>query len=124
MEKLVLVSYMGESYDGLNCYEFVFSQTPYAEAGNNWTVNGSDTLKIDIPKKVISSIKILRTEIDLSLAGEQPQFVFLDAVKGIIPLAWEAYDPDIIDKVRMVFHYGIAINEVESELRLKRLAFQ
>jgi len=116
---LVYVNELGPNFKGDNIYEFIFSDLDDVW-GEDW--DSEPALGKPLPPDIhyIKKVGVLKnSNISLELIQESDYFGVIDAIDGVISLAWEKSDSDdlVISKYkRLVFQYGETVEDVENKL--------
>jgi len=114
MNYLVYVNGLGPNYKGDNLYEFIFSEIKDVW-GQDWESKPSNGYPLPPDLKFIKKVGILRnTQIKLELVQNSDYFSMVDAIDGVIALAWETDDDTA--KKRVVFRFGDTEEEVKDLL--------
>lgn len=119
MAYLIFVNGLGPNYRGDNMYEFIFSESINDIWDDTWEAKPANGYpkppKIDFIKKV----GVLKnTSIEFDLIQNSDFFSFIDAIDGVIALAWEkeSDEKDFSEIKRLVFRYGETDEEVKNKL--------
>lgn len=111
--KLIFVNGLGPNYKGDNLYEFIFSYDSEVW-GDYWDSRPSNGYPTPPDLKYISKVGILRdTDIKLELIQNSDFFSMVDAMDGVVALAWES---DEQNKTRLVFKFGQTESEINDIL--------
>jgi len=117
MSYLIYVNGLGPNFRGDNLYEFIFSDEKDVW-GENWDSKPSNGYPQPPDLKYVKKIGVLKnTDIKLDLIQNSDYFSMIDAVDGVIALAWEN---DEIEN-RMVFRFGQSEDEITDILYSKDL---
>ena len=126
---LCFVKYIGKDVNDKNEYEFIFSE----DKDDFWITNGeykpmclinNDEL---VPEEdSYSTIKILKTDLDLDLCQDNCCFSFTDVQDNILPLGYENIDnyEEYPQDGRLVLMYGDSYENVLEKLSNKNLLFE
>ena len=125
MEELYLgfVKLIGQETDGLNRYEFIFTDNIDEFWGEDFDIKPAGLCNDIAPDdKYMSEIHIVRTTMKFDLAQKCNCFSMQDCIDGCIALAWENIDdyeeyPE--DTGRLVFNFGEPFDEVERKFALR-----
>ena len=124
---LVYVNELGPNFKGDNIYEFIFSYLDDVW-GDNWDSEPASGKPLPPDIHYIKKVGVLKnSNISLELIQESDYFGVIDAVDGVISLAWEKSDSDdlVISKYkRLVFLYGETVDEVENKLYEKDIVLK
>lgn len=114
---LIYVNEIGKDYKGQKQYEFIFSEqfdidmdawlvVPSTASGES---KSPDTEYVDV-------VGLLKdTDLDLELVQDSDYFGVIDAVDGVVSLAWEKFDYDKTE--RLTFKFGESIESVTKKLK-------
>lgn len=124
---LCFIRLVGNDINGMNEYEFMFSSDIDNVWGEDWDVVPCCLCNDLVPdENDYDVIRVLKTNIDLSLVQDSCCFGMQDALDGIVALGYEnilGYD-SYPDEGRLVLHYGISYDECERLLADKNLVFE
>jgi hypothetical protein len=117
MSYLIYVNGLGPNFRGDNLYEFIFSEEDKTKVwGENWSSKPSNGYPQPPELKYVIKVGVLKnTEIKLELIQNSDYFGMIDAIDGVVALAWES--DDVED--RMVFRFGQTESEVSDILYSK-----
>ena len=117
MSYLIYVNGLGPNFRGDNLYEFIFSDDKDVW-GENWDSKPSNGYPQPPELKYVKKVGVLKnTDIKLDLIQDSDYFSMIDAVDGVIALAWES---DEVED-RMVFRFGQSEDEITDILYSKDL---
>jgi len=117
MSYLIYVNGLGPNFRGDNLYEFLFSSEDLNK-GENWDSKPSNGYPQPPDLKYVKKVGVLKnTDIKLDLIQNSDYFSMIDAVDGVIALAWES---DEVED-RMVFRFGQSEDEITDILYSKDL---
>jgi hypothetical protein len=117
MSYLIYVNGLGPNFRGDNLYEFIFSDDKDVW-GENWDSKPSNGYPQPPELKYVKKVGVLKnTDIKLDLIQNSDYFSMIDAVDGVIALAWES---DEVED-RMVFRFGQSEDEITDILYSKDL---
>jgi hypothetical protein len=117
MSYLIYVNGLGPNFRGDNLYEFIFSDEKDVW-GENWDSKPSNGYPQPPDLKYVKKVGVLKnTDIKLDLIQNSDYFSMIDAVDGVIALAWES---DEVED-RMVFRFGQSEEEITDILYSKDL---
>lgn len=119
MSYLIYVNELGPNYKGDNIYEFIFSETKENIWGENWESKPSNGYPFPPDLKHIHKVGVLKNDkITMSVVQNSDFFSMIDAIDGVISLAWENENEDIdFDfKTRLVFRFGDDEKSVKDKL--------
>ena len=118
--KLIYVNEIGEDYKGQKQYEFIFSTSTEIDMDEWFVIPSSAT---SLPKspdvEYVDLVGLLKnTDLHLELVQDSDYFGVIDAVDGVIALAWEKFDINSDDE-RLTFKFGESIENVTKKLKLR-----
>jgi hypothetical protein len=118
---LIYVNEIGQDYKGQKQYEFIFSEKFDIDM-DVWLVvpstASSESKSPDI--EYVDVVGLLKdTNLDLELVQDSDYFGVIDAVDGVISLAWEKFDYDKTE--RLTFKFGESIESVTKKLKQQGL---
>lgn len=123
-EFLAFVKHIGNTLDGQNIYEFMFTTVPDVVWGDNFNIIPAGIIPNLSPESNCLSKKgRVITDIDFHLACKSTCFSMMDSIDGIIALCFteagidnefhftfgEAYDK-VIERLE---HYGLQLTDIE-----------
>lgn len=118
-EFLAFVHKIGNTLDGQNIYEFMFTTVPDVVWGDNFNIVPAGIIPNLIPEKNCLSRKgRVITDTDLHLACESTCFSMMDSIDKIISLCFT--EAGINDEFK--FDFGEEFNVVVDRLKLHNLA--
>jgi len=116
MNYLIYVNGLGPDYKGDNVYEFIFSDEMEVW-GDNWESKPCNGYPLPPEIKYIKKVGVLKdTNIKLELIQNSDYFSMVDAVDGVVALAWE--EDEDVKKPRMVFRFN------DDEQKIKDLLYE
>ncbi len=118
---LIYVNEIGQDYKGQKQYEFIFSEKFDIDM-DVWLVVPSTAISESKSPDIeyVDVVGLLKdTNLDLELVQDSDYFGVIDAVDGVIALAWEKFDYDKTE--RLTFKFGESIESVTK--KLKQLGF-
>jgi hypothetical protein len=116
--KLIFVNEIGSDYKGQKQYEFIFSTATELDI-DEWLVIPAASISASKSPdvKYISVVGLLKnTDLSLELVQNSDYFGLIDAVDGVIALAWEKFNIDNDDN-RLVFMFGDTLEKVNKKLK-------
>lgn len=115
--RLIYVNEIGSDYKGQKQYEFIFSEGTEIDMDEWFDVPASSTQSSKSPDiTYIDLVGLLKdTDIVFELIQNSDYFGVIDAVDGIIAMAWEKSNFDL-EFDRMFFRFGENIESVEKKL--------
>ena len=115
MSYLIFINGLGPDYKGDNLYEFIFSDTTDVW-GESWESKPSNSYPHPPELKYIKRVGVLKnTDVKLELIQNSDYFSMIDAVDGVVALAWESDE----EENRMVFRFGQTEEEINDILYSK-----
>jgi len=116
MSYLIYVNGLGPNFKGDNIYEFIFSDEQEVW-GYGWDSKPCNGYPAPPELKYIKKVGVLRdTNIKLELIQNSDYFSMVDAVDGVVALAWE--EDDTVKQPRMVFRFN------DTEQKIKDLLYE
>ena len=116
MSYLIYVNGLGPNFKGDNIYEFIFSDEQEVW-GENWDSKPCNGYPLPPELKYIKKVGVLRdTNVKLALIQNSDYFSMVDAVDGVVALAWE--EDDLVKQPRMVFRFN------DEEQKIKDLLYE
>lgn len=117
-EYLCFVKFIGTDIDGLNIYEFLFTNTIDSFWGENFEVFPSCLCNELIPNESeYNLVQQIKTELKFNLAQESCCTSYQDAIDGIIAVAYYVFE----DESPLVFRFGDSLESVVSSLVAKKI---
>jgi hypothetical protein len=121
---LGFIKFVGEEADGMNRYEFIFTDNPDEFWGDNFGYMPSGLINDLTPDdEYITEIHTVKTNIKFNLVQNSGCFSIQDAMDGIVSIGWEDisdYD-EYPEDGRLFFNFGDEIEEVRRKLALKQI---
>ena len=115
---LIYVNEIGSDYKGQKQYEFIFSSSTEIDI-EEWfvipasAISGSKSPEIEY----VDLVGLLKnTDLKLELVQDSDYFGVIDAVDGVISLAWEKFDFDNTEE-RLTFKFAEPIENVTKKLK-------
>ena len=124
---LVYVNPIGQDSKGLYQYEFFFSETPEIVWGNDWNVACPSACGDTLPEEsTYSTIKLLKTEMEIGCAQENSCFSLQDCIDDIISLAYQRIEHllEYPSPFRLVLHFGESYDDVITKFNELGLNFE
>jgi hypothetical protein len=114
---LIYINELGLDYKNQRQYEFIFSKSEFIEVDEWYTIPASVSPEPKTPDiKYIDFVGILKnTNIKLELIQNSDYFGVIDAVDGVISLAWEKFDSENNEE-RLTFKFGEPLENVKKKL--------
>jgi hypothetical protein len=115
---LIYVNEIGSDYKGQKQYEFVFSETTEIDMGDWFVIPASSCQRSKSPDvEYVDVVGLLKdTDLQLELIQNSDYFGVIDAVDGVISLAWEKFDFEN-DEERLTFKFAEPIENVTKKLK-------
>lgn len=123
MEFLCFIRYIGSEYDGLNDYQFYFTDNTEEFWGDGFDVVPAGICNNLMPYDgTYNKVVKYHLNITLDLAQDNTSFSFQDVKDGILALGFESLEgyEQYPENGRMVLHFGETIEEVEKKLGLRK----
>ena len=119
--KLIYINRVGETFDGENSYEFIFTRDVEEAFGDGW-----DSTNPDGPEdKYVHYVIEAKSEyLALTLMTDINLFTMYEALDGIVALGWEEIDDLEEDETRLVFKYNEDVTSVSKKLKSKSIEFK
>ena len=122
MSYLVYVNGLGPDYKGDNVYEFIFSDEQEIW-GDGWDKKPCSGYPHPPELNYIKKVGVLKnTDVKLELIQNSDYFGMVDAVDGVVALAWE--EDEDTKKPRMVFRFNDEEKKVKDLLYEKDLILE
>ena len=115
---LIYVNEIGSDYTGQKQYEFVFSESTEIDMGDWFAIPASSCQRSKSPDvEYVDVVGLLKdTDLQLELIQDSDFFGVIDAVDGVISLAWEKFDFEN-EFDRLTFKFGEPIESVTKKLK-------
>ena len=115
---LIYVNEIGSDYKGQKQYEFVFSETSEIDMGDWFVIPASACQRSKSPDiEYVDVVGLLKnTDLQLELIQNSDYFGVIDAVDGVISLAWEKFDFENTEE-RLTFKFGEKMENVTKKLK-------
>ena len=115
---LIYVNEIGSDYKGQKQYEFIFSDSSEIDIDEWFVIQSSATSKTKSPDiEYVKLVGLLKnTDLDLELIQNSDYFGVIDAVDGVIALAWEKFDIEV-EVSRLTFKFGESMENVTKKLK-------
>ena len=123
--RLIYVNEIGSNYKGQRQYEFIFSESAEIDMEEWFDVPASSTMTSKSPSiEYIDLVGLLKdTDLVLELIQNSDYFGVIDAVDGIIAMAWEKSNFDL-ESDRLFFRFGESIESVTKKLKSRGLSLE
>lgn len=120
--KLIFVNEIGQDYKGQKQYEFIFSESTEIDMDEWFVIPASATSESKSPDiDYISLVGLLKdSDIELELIQNSDYFGVIDAIDGVIALAWEKFDYNS-EYERLTFKFGESIDSVAKKMKARNL---
>ena len=118
--KLIYINEIGSDYKGQKQYEFIFSESTEIYMDEWFVIPSSSTSKPKSPEvEYVDLVGLLKdTDLHLELIQDSDYFGVIDAVDGVVAMAWEKFDMDS-DSERLTFKFGESIDSVTKKLKIR-----
>jgi len=115
---LIYVNEIGSDYKGQKQYEFVFSETTEIDMGDWFVIPASACQRSKSPDiEYVDVVGLLKdTDLQLELVQDSDHFGVIDAVDGVVSMAWEKFDFENTEE-RLTFKFAEPIENVTKELK-------
>ena len=115
---LIYVNEIGSDYKGQKQYEFVFSTSLEIDMEEWFIIPAAATPLSKSPDiEYIDLVGLLKnTDVNLELVQDSDYFGVIDAVDGVIALAWEKFDIENEDE-RLTFKFGESLDSVTKKIK-------
>lgn len=117
---LIYVNEIGSDYKGQKQYEFIFSKSTEIDMDEWFIIPASASSQPKSPEiEYIDLVGLLKnTDLQLELVQDSDYFGVIDAVDGVVAMAWEKFDIDS-DTERLTFKFGESIDSVTKKLKIR-----
>jgi hypothetical protein len=117
---LIYVNEIGSDYKGQKQYEFVFSETTEIDMGDWFVIPASACQRSKSPDiEYVDVVGLLKdTDLQLELVQDSDHFGVIDAVDGVVSMAWEKFDFENTEE-RLTFKFGEPIENVTKKLKTR-----
>ena len=115
---LIYVNEIGSDYKGQKQYEFIFSKSTDLDIEEWFVIPASSTQNSKSPNiEYVDLVGLLKnTDLELELVQNSDYFGVIDAVDGVIALAWEKFDFES-QFDRLTFRFGENVESVTKKLK-------
>ena len=115
---LIYVNEIGSDYKGQKQYEFIFSKSTEIDMDEWFIIPASASSQPKSPEiEYVDLVGLLKnTDLQLELVQDSDYFGVIDAVDGVISLAWEKFDFDNTEQ-RLTFKFAEPIENVTKKLK-------
>jgi hypothetical protein len=115
---LIYVNEIGSDYKGQKQYEFVFSETTEIDMGEWFVIPASANSQSKSPDiEYVDVVGLLKnTDLQLELIQNSDYFGVIDAVDGVIAMAWEKFDFNNTEE-RLTFKFAEPLENVTKKLK-------
>ena len=116
--KLIYVNEIGSDYKGQKQYEFIFSESTELDIEEWFVIPASAVSQSKSPDvEYVDLVGLLKnTDLKLELVQDSDYFGVIDAVDGVIALAWEKFDFEN-EFDRLTFKFGESLESVSKKLK-------
>jgi hypothetical protein len=117
---LIYVNEIGSDYKGQKQYEFVFSESTEIDMGEWFVIPASSNHQSKSPDiEYVDVVGLLKNiDLQLELIQNSDYFGVIDAVDGVISLAWEKFDFNN-ENERLTFKFAEPLETVTKKLKLR-----
>lgn len=117
---LIYVNEIGSDYKGQKQYEFIFSKSTEIDMDEWFIIPASASSQPKSPEmEYVDLVGLLKnTDLQLELVQDSDYFGVIDAVDGVVAMAWEKFDMDS-DNERLTFKFGESIDSVTKKLKIR-----
>ena len=115
---LIYVNEIGSDYKGQKQYEFIFSKSTEIDMDEWFIIPASASSQPKSPEiEYVDLVGLLKnTDLQLELVQDSDYFGVIDAVDGVIAMAWEKFDFES-ENERLTFKFGESIESVTKKLK-------
>lgn len=115
---LIYVNEIGADYKGQKQYEFIFSESTEIDMEEWFIIPSSASSQTKSPEvEYIDLVGLVKnTDLQLELVQNSDYFGVIDAVDGVVSLAWEKFDFDSQFE-RLTFKFGESLDSVNKKLK-------
>lgn len=115
---LIYVNEIGSDYKGQKQYEFIFSKSTELDIEEWFVIPASAVSHSKSPDvEYVDLVGLLKnTDLQLDLVQNSDYFGVIDAVDGVIALAWEKFDFES-QLERLTFKFGESVESVAKKLK-------
>ena len=120
--RLIYVNEIGNDYKGQKQYEFIFSKSTEIDMDEWFAIPASSVSQTKSPSvEYIDLVGLLKnTDLQLELIQNSDYFGVIDAVDGVISMAWEKFNYDS-EEERLTFKFGESFESVTKKLKYRGL---
>jgi hypothetical protein len=117
---LIYVNEIGSDYKGQRQYEFIFSTSTEIDMDEWFKIPASSSFQSKSPDiEYVDLVGLLKnTDLLLELVQDSDYFGVIDAVDGVVAMAWEKFDFDS-ENERLTFKFGESLESVTKKLKLR-----
>jgi hypothetical protein len=121
---LIYVNEIGQDYKGQKQYEFIFSEEVDIDMGEWFIIPAAASSQSKSPNiEYVDVVGLLKdSDLNLELVQNSDYFGVIDAVDGVVSLAWEKFDFEKTD--RLTFKFGESIESVTKKLKQQGLVLR
>jgi hypothetical protein len=118
---LIYVNEIGQDYKGQKQYEFIFSEEVDIDMGEWFVIPSAASSQSKSPDiEYVDVVGLLKdSDLNLELVQNSDYFGVIDAVDGVVSLAWEKFDFEKTD--RLTFKFGESLESVTKKLKQQGL---
>ena len=116
--RLIYVNEIGSDYKGQKQYEFIFSKSTELDIDEWFVIPASLSVQTKSPDiEYVDSVGLLKdSDIELELVQNSDYFGVIDAVDGVIALAWEKFNVES-ENERLFFKFGESLENVGKKIK-------
>lgn len=120
-DKLIYVERNGETVDGRNVYSLYFSENATSVPNDDWFEDIAGLCSDLRPNIVKTEVVTVTTEVPLDLAQDCMCLGMVDAMNGIVSLAWENIDSytEYPEDGRLILRHGEKRSSVIGKLEAR-----
>jgi hypothetical protein len=118
--RLIFVNEIGADYKGQKQYEFIFSTSTEIDMDEWFVIPASASSRPKSPElEYVDLVGLLKnTNLDMELVQNSDYFGVIDAVDGVVALAWQKFDINS-DEPRLTFKFGESFESVNKKIKNK-----
>ena len=115
---LIYVNEIGSDYKGQKQYEFIFSKSTEIDMDEWFIIPASASSQPKSPEiEYVDLVGLLKnTDLQLELVQDSDYFGVIDAVDGVVSMAWEKFDFEN-EFERLTFKFGESVESVNKKLK-------
>lgn len=115
---LIYVNEIGSDYKGQKQYEFIFSTATEIDMDEWFIIPSAASSQPKSPDmEYVDLVGLLKnTDLQLELVQDSDYFGVIDAVDGVVAMAWEKFDIES-ENERLTFKFGESIDSITKKLK-------